>query len=225
MNIIFLHIPRTGGGTFQNILKSWYLNKNCHKERSGPVERQLAGMQEGNPYVPVPQHKQVVIGHFAFHESFRNENRFLCTFIRHPVDWTVSRWAYHLKFAKTQPITIHELMDWGFTNMQSKYLKGSTLDDFNFIGLTHRFVESMKIFQSLVPQSPVEKWANMTDWDEEMEHQKRVFSGEFKNASNRNVYTVTDEEKEIIKERNQEDLELYEKALVRFDLQLQNLVL
>ena len=212
--LVFIHIPRAGGGTFQNLLTSWYLPENCQKEVRLPTERQLAGIQEGNPYNIVAQHKRVLHGHFTYHPSYKD--RFLCTFIRNPVDWTISRWAYHKTHAP-QYGSVIDFMDWGFVNMQSKFLKGSTLDDFDFIGITDRYPESMKIFKAKAPPSKVEKWLNITDWDEEMLWQKKVYGGNYKNASK--GFPVTDEEKSEILKRNQEDSDLYRRAVERFELQ------
>ncbi len=209
-SIVFIHIPRTGGGTFKNILTSWYLPENCHRINCDH-EAILAGIRKGN-LNPFRQHNRVMHGHFAYHPSYKKY--FLCTFLRNPVDWVVSRWAYH-KMHKRPLYTgsVIDFMDWGFVNMQSKYLKGSTLDDFNFVGITDRYVDSMKMFKRLAPLSKVEKWININDWEEEMIWQKKVFDGNFKNAS-RPIY-VTAEEKQIIQERNQEDFELYKRALER----------
>jgi hypothetical protein len=211
-NIVFMHIPRTGGGTFKDILEAWFGKENFYSERGGETERQLAGIQSGNPYVPVAQHSRVIHGHFAYHSSYKD--KFLCTFIRNPVDWTISRWAYHMKFSN-KPMSVTDLMDMGFVNIQSKYLKGSTLDDFNFIGITDRYIESMKVWESVAPKSEFARWQNV-DWNKVMTHQKDTHEGNFKNASPRDFYTVTDKIKNMIKERNKEDFELYEKAKNRW---------
>jgi len=212
-NVVFIHIPRTGGGTFKDILEAWFGQENFYSERSGATERQVAGIQPGNPYVPVAQHKKVIHGHFAFHPSYKD--RLLCTFIRNPVDWTISRWAYHMKFSN-KPMSVIDLMNMGFVNIQSKYLKGSTLDDFKFIGITDRYIESMKVWEKIAPESPFTRWRNV-DWDKVMAHQKDTHEGNFKNASNRAVYTVTDEIKTMIRERNKEDMILYENAVKRLN--------
>ena len=209
-NIVFVHIPRTGGGTFKNILISWYLPRNCYRVTCDH-EAILAGIRKGS-LAPFVQHNRVLHGHFVYHASYKKH--FLCTFLRNPVDWVVSRWAYH-KIHKRPLYTgsVIDFMDWGFVNMQSKFLKGSTLDDFDFVGITDRYVDSMKMFKKLAPPSKVEKWININNWEEEMTWQKKVFGGNFKNASNRQAYTATDEEKQIIQDRNQADFKLYNRAL------------
>ena len=104
---------------------------------------------------------------------------FLCTFLRNPVEQVISRWAYHKSNAINYKGSVVDFAKWGFVNMQSKYLKGSTLDDFDFVGITERFPDSMKIFKSKAPPSSVEKWINITDWDEEMVWQKKSVQSKF----------------------------------------------
>lgn len=215
-DLVFIHIPRTGGGTFKNILTSWYLPENCWRSRGGAIERQLAGVEKGNPYrYHAGRHNRVVHGHFTFNGTYKK--RFLCTFLRNPIEQVISRWAYHKMYAINYKGSVVDFAKWGFVNMQSKYLKGSTLNDFDFVGITERFPDSMRIFKSNAPPSSVEKWKNITDWDEEMAWQRKVYEGNYKNASPRNDHPVTDEEKEILRKMSDADFELYNKALIRFE--------
>ena len=216
MKLVFIHIPRTGGGTFQNILSSWYLPENCWPDRGGPTERQLAGTQSGNPYsYVVGQHRRIIHGHFPFNKKYKKY--FLCTFLRNPVEQVISRWSYHKTYAINYKGSVVDFAKWGFVNMQSKYLKGSTLNDFDFVGITERYPDSMKIFKSNAPPSSVEKWINITDWDEEMAWQRKVYKGNYKNASPRKSYPVTDEEKEILRKMNDIDFKLYNEGLIRLE--------
>ena len=196
--ITYIHIPRTGGGSFIQLLNDWY-SPDFYK-------------YPGTNYAPRKRKAKHIAGHFQFHIRFKET--FLCTFVRDPIEWTISLWHYYNMLTQTRPNRKHfktpiDLMNWKDKsnkitkknhNVQSAYLGLSTPEDFDFIGITDQYEDSIKLFQRIAPLSKIRVWNN-----------HRI------NAAPRNNIEIKQEWIEQIKERNQQDIELYERAKERFN--------
>ena len=136
MKIIFLHIVKTGGGTFSEVLKHLY--DDYYRFEGAQTELRI--LKDQSPSMRSLRTK-VTAGHFRFLPEYRNH--FLCTFIRHPIDWAVSRFLHSQQYSNLRKFkTIRHMMDKGYVNIQSEWLKGSKITDFSFIGITDRYIDS-----------------------------------------------------------------------------------
>ena len=134
--IIFIHIPRTAGGTFSVLLDGAY--NDCQR-LSIPTHLKNK---------PIPIDHKVTTGHFAFRPSYTQ--CFLATFLRNPINRIVSYWLYHNQ-TQGANFSLYEFIESGIAEPQSDWLKGSVLNDFDFIGITERFNDSCKLWNVLAP--------------------------------------------------------------------------
>jgi len=221
-DIIFMHIPRAGGGTFAGRIIS-LIGKQVpgwtkYKYHTRNAEHKLF-IGDTSVYVPVSTgHFNCVHGHFPYHESYKKS--FLCTMVRDPVKRRLSKYTYHMTYSKNKDITYMDSItgnlpnipgiDWN--NMQTLFFNGATVDDFDFIGIMERYEESVELFfRKLGLKNTMKK-----EW-----YKSRNKEGEewYTNQS-KFIYTPTDEETEIVRERNSKDIDLYNKALEKFEREL-----
>jgi hypothetical protein len=186
-SIFFVHIPRTAGGTFSYMLSHAYESFYRYS------------ITEKHRYSQVSNLARVVSGHFTYHPNYKNDY-FLATFLRHPVDHTISYWLY---IAKEQPIESF-LETFPYYNMQTDFIKGhrdpiGSLQDFDFIGITEKFDKSIELFQEMAPRP-----------DREFPEPIR------KNATDKTNIIISDSIRAEIEKRNFKDMALYDNALKRF---------
>jgi len=211
-DMFFIHIPRTGGGTFTGKIIS-LIGKQIPgwtqlKQHNRNLEYKLS-IGDSDAYYPMSTgHHNCVHGHFTYHESYKQG--FLCTMVRDPVDRILSKYTWHRTYVKDNSITYMKFItdtSWDFHNMQTKFFNGATVDDFDFIGIMERYEESVDLFfRKLGLKNIMEK-----EW-----YRPR---GHYTNQSFFK-YTPTDEEIEIVKERNQQDIDLYNKTLEKFEREI-----
>ena len=81
------------------------------------------------------------------------------------------------------------------TNVQSQFLRKAKPEDFSFIGITDQYEQSVERFKKIAPESKTR------EWDKNFR----------KNAAARDNIEIKDEWIQEIKERNSNDIELYNK--------------
>ena len=216
--IISIHIPRTAGGTFGRGVLS-----QIHFQVSGWYTElyNIAGCENGlidnNPHIfsAIPHEKAPAIhGHFPFKPEYKQW--FVCAFVRDPIKQVTSRWKYHREKTKDK-CTLTEFIKGVnsrlFTNMQTKFFNGGTVDDFNFIGITDYFDISVELFFKKIGLEN-----KIVDPDF---YKQPVISGLSDPGKHRNqskiLYEPSEIEIEIIKENSESDIELYKKAVQKFE--------
>jgi len=185
--IIFIHIPRTAGGTFSVLLDKAY--SDCQRLSVPP---HLKGK-------PIPIQHLVITGHFAFRPRYTQD--FLATFLRNPINRIVSYWLYHNQ-SQGASLSLYEFIESGIAEPQADWLKGSTLNDFDFIGITERFEDSLRLWNVLAPKSK-----NDTDIDTSPSLRK--------NASDRTNIPIPPIDKSMLK-KYEYDFFLYQHAERKF---------
>ncbi len=209
--IISLHIPKTAGTSFRNILKSIYgedqvvwldmetngvirLNEKIYKEKKLP-------------------NVKVVHGHFVYESLLKNftlpDKYTLITWVRDPVKRVISNFYYletRLKelldeernnlniISKLQRTLIEYARAEINRNRQVKFLSGSKLEDYDFVGI-YEFYESEITRLSTILKLEIVP--------EIIHHNK---------TPERNSH-LSDDLLNEIRELNMEDVLLYEKAL------------
>ncbi len=225
--LIFMHIPKTGGETFTNEIIT----------RGVPRDRLLSGLRGTSDYdsfvaMPLQDKEKLacVSGHlyFGVHDLFDSPCKYL-TYVRDPVERVISTY-YFTRRAKDTPR--HEqarncsLMDFvrdpddlELSDYQVRLLGGNPVDPvgpaelerakaniaehFLCVGLTERFDASLLLMAKLLGFTHI--------------HYKR-----WNVSLNKNLDQVgdLDQVREVIRERNQLDTQLYEFCAQRLEAQL-----
>ena len=178
--ILFLHVPRTGGTTFRDIVKHQYkpyeILEIKHFENAVDV---ITNISEGKVKL-----LKIVIGHFTFgiHEYFPQVCKYI-TFIRNPIDRVISTYNYtinhpsHPDHSKVKDISIDDylnskinrLIDNGQVRILSgiihtneepvfgdcdldmlKKAKENVENHFLFVGLSEKYDQSLILIKDLL---------------------------------------------------------------------------
>lgn len=213
--IVSLHIPKTGGTSFSDVLERAYPgevaffyranNKLTHpklKDHGRLREAELLNEIEADGI-------KVIHGHAPgrwFLKSIPDQSRFW-TWVRDPVERVISAYYYLVQrglrgkerpgAAKVEGRTLEEYArEEQNQNIQSRVLNGMNLDEMGFVGVTERFDESLAMLglsEHVLPK-----------------------------ARNRNKKKpeVEPELRQLIAELNAEDVKLYEDAVRIFEARL-----
>ncbi len=208
--LISLHIPKTAGTSFRNILKSVYGDREVL--RFDISERGIVRVNEEQYNKSKLPSVKVIHGHFTL-EALENkfdlpEEYKLITWVRDPVKRVVSNYNYledRLREIHEQHKGLNILSKMQRTlaefsraevnrNRQFKFLKGRTLDEFDFVGIAEMF------------DSELIRLARTLEWPVVPEplHQNR--SSDKKREIDENLV------KEI-RELNEMDEQIYQKAI------------
>lgn len=210
-DLISLHIPKTAGTSFRNILKSVYgVNAVGRLDFATTGEVRLNNVVFNKNKLP---DLKVIHGHFVYEELFNKfnfvEKYKIITWVRDPVKRVLSNFYYlesRLKelldeeknnldiISKLQRNLIEYARAEINRNRQSKFLAGSKLEDFDFIGI-HEFYD-----QEIIRLSAVMNW-------------NRVPEILYQNKTTGNIKSHSQEIIEEIHALNHEDVKLYDEAL------------
>jgi hypothetical protein len=209
--LISLHIPKTAGTSFRNILKT-----NYGEEQVVRLDINAKGEIRVNEMI---YHKKslpdvrVIHGHFVYQDLIKNfklpENYNLITWVRDPVERVVSNFYYleaRIKelldeehnnlniLSKLQRTLIEYARAEINRNRQTKFLTGSKLEDFDFIGICEFFE------QELIRLSTVLNWVDIP---------MALYHNKTKTKEKQLPENVLNE----IRELNKDDVHLYNEAL------------
>ena len=155
--LVFLHVPKTAGSTFQFILENSFGPAACHtnhaKKRVFDVS-DLAFARRLFPWM------RSIAGHNLLDPfSLPIENPFYVTFLREPVARVISHYQDSVLNGDNQRTFEASLRHFDYLeNCQVKFLGGGSLDRAkralercHFVGLTERFDLSLDILERLKP--------------------------------------------------------------------------
>ena len=224
--LIFQHLPKCGGTTFNSIL-----TQNYTKEETFSI-KVIDGIKlNTNDFTQLSQTEKDKInllrGHmeFGLHENFLSDSDYI-TFLRDPIERIISFYYYVKRVPKhglykthgfTNETTLHEFVTkikrGDINNGQIRFISG--LDDtedkmleraiynidnhFSHVGLLERFDESILLLQK------------MYNW------KKPYYEVSNKTQNRKSVNSIKPETLQAIKELNNGDLILYNKMSQRFD--------
>lgn len=152
VDIISIHIPKTAGTLFFDVLKNVYSEEKVFRDYSGK-----------NPFKPkeldkVAHEFQVIHGHFR---AKRYENHFptakRITWLRHPLFRFISFYYFWMnlpcdenaaplhKYAQQNNLSLLELAEHPVMkyDMMSSFVEGRALEDYSFIGIQEFFLEDL----------------------------------------------------------------------------------
>jgi hypothetical protein len=149
--IVSIHVPKCAGTSFRHVLDRMYGNRIWYNYGAIFCREQA---REG----VVPPGTEIIHGHFLG-DSFDGlyPQRQLLTWVREPVERVVSNYFHFLRAPDMRDTccqALHERklglrefaeLDW-MRNLSSRYLAQKPLDEFQFVGISERFGESMAQF-------------------------------------------------------------------------------
>jgi hypothetical protein len=210
--LISLHIPKTAGTSFRNILKNVYGEKEVVRFDIDPngitMINEIIYEKKSLPDV------KVIHGHFVYKSLIDKytlpKNYKLITWVRDPVKRVISNFYYlesRLKeildeekrnlniLSKMQRSLLEYSRDELNRNRQSKFIAGSNLSDFNFIGIQEFFDDE------------IIRLSRILEWNKQPEplHQNKTTT-----QAQQHSLEILNE----IRELNKDDQRLYEEALL-----------
>ncbi len=212
IELISIHIAKTGGRSFYEILKQQYGDsldpryKRVHYFPRKNYHNKLINR--------IPENTKVLHGHLFFEhvkEIYERFNPKIITWFRDPVERVISNYYYlmgrlreddqHPQFKK-KDFTLVEYAQDSLKNKMSRYLNGIDLEELFFFGFLENFDDGIiMLSDKLGWKYPIEE-VHINESKESVNYSDI--------ATQRS--DINEEIREIIKELNQEDIELYKRA-------------
>jgi len=214
IELVSIHIPKTAGTSFRNILKNAYgeeevIRFDISNHQEVTIEEKVLKSKKLSKKI------KVIHGHFTYRNLTKtvalSDNVPIVTWLRDPIKRIVSNYYYLEEkiiegledvknglgiLSKLQKTLIEYARVDVNCNRMSKFLKGIELEELAFVGIQEYFDEDLLYLSQLLGLTNIESLKeNVTN------NPRRVF-----NEINKEVI-------DEIKELNIEDIELYEKGL------------
>ena len=187
--IVSLHIPKTGGTSFWRVLEHVYAAET--------VQRVFPGDYEEHEKFPIERGTRALHGHIRYKdlEAFFDlpADVRLVTWLRDPTDRVISNFHYLVERREMRESDLLEYAARGSArNRMSRFLKGADLDDF-FVGVLEKFWEDCKDLGRRL------KWPDVPHlWENVSDYARRK---------------IPEDTRREIRTLNQQDEELYRRAL------------
>jgi len=211
IELVSIHIPKTAGTSFRNVLKAVYGKKSVVRFdiRSGGKKIELEQKQlKGSK---LPDNIKVIHGHFRYRDLVElleiDESIPVVTWMRDPVDRVISNYYYLAEIlakelqeekkglnilAKMQRSLIEYARNEISRNRMHKFLDGMLVDKFKFVGIQEHYEDDLAdLMQALGVESFPDYHVNVTA----------------------RKYDVSQETLDEIRSLNALDMELYQEAL------------
>ena len=198
MRLFSVHMPKTGGTTFQyGVLEKMFgdrlvydCEENAYGEKSGFIlDREFfdkSACIHGH-YMPVK------------YRGYLHEAMFSIWF-RHPITRSCSLYNITNRNFGWRPLELF-CDDERNHNTMTRYMEGMEFSDFDFVGITEKYDESILLFSKLFPEAPTEP------------EPMRIWNPNGLNAP----YELDEGQLRMLEEINDQDFVTYEKATKRFE--------
>lgn len=209
IEIISIHIPKTAGTSFFQVLRHEYGPKRVVKfNRKDVAVSTLGGNRLG---AVLPPEITVIHGHFLWAEVndiAATDGCKLIAWFREPVERLVSNFGYFKMKIHSEP-TVHKqrhridesLMQYcgnkGTRNKMSEFMQDAPLDSFFFLGLQECFTSDLAML------------GRMLDWKREIPAIHALDNSAFKKKH----VNVADDDRSHIMKMNANDVALYQRVL------------
>ena len=216
IDLISIHIAKTGGRSFYEILKNQYaevLDKRYKRVHYFPDNN-----YQNKLIYRIPNNVKVIHGHLLFEhieEIYRKYNSKIITWFRDPVERVISNYYFLMlkvrednnhPHYKKRNYTLLEYANESIRNKMSGYLNGIELEELFFFGFLEDFNTGLKILSSKLEwKKPIEKT-----------HINKSKTNVLLHDVSTKEETITEDMKNIIRELNQDDVALYEKAKILY---------
>lgn len=213
--ILHVHIPKAAGTAFDAVLAQVYGEEQVERDLSADTPRSLRGDPDAwrarmqAEVAPRTSWPRVITGHFALrrYERFRS-SAFTIVWLREPAARLLSQYfywrsqwsTYGLGAAWARAFPPEQIMEvkWPSNRVTDRFLRGYGLDAFDFVGIQEHFAEDVADLGRILGWPPVE-----------------IPSHNRNAASEYLEFRPSEELLREIREANQADVELYERALER----------
>ncbi len=206
--IIFVHLPKTGGNSFLDILTQSFDGKIGYDYVLNDTAWIKGDRKEFH-------HDDVCIaGHFkADRYIIKYPKAKLITFVRDPVERVISMYYHRMRDTRTHPnlsklgksikkdLSLEEFIEIKYLhNRQSQFIDPEKISSFYFVGLTERYEESIRLFKKIFN---ISKKLDI-----------KILNSNPDKAKNN--YMISEKLRKKIREYNRKDIVLYESAKKRF---------
>ena len=212
IELISIHIPKTAGTSFRNILKEVYGDEAVIRLDISLKTQEVRINEQLYHEENLPPETQVIHGHFSpallIQRFVLDTTPKMITWLRHPVDRVISNFYYLEKrlkeelqeeikgldiLSKMQRKLMEYAQDEINRNRQHKFLAGVRLEDLDFVGIQEHYSEDLKSLSHLF------------NWPSYQEARHNVTGG---------IYTqVSAQDRAEIAKLNASDIALYEEGL------------
>lgn len=213
--LISVHVPKTGGSSFKTFLESHFGDRLLLDYHDRPMTkitmvRNLHALSGIFTTANLSKRYDCIHGHFLPVKYRFLKKKSFAIWLRDPVERVVSRYYYwrrhfspdnvqYKKFIKREDLSIEEFCSIKhFQNLYAKYLWCMDLDDFDFLGITSNFENSIEIFRRMyrIDSSAAVSVANVNP------------------GRTASQYAVTEGLRDFIYKTNSQDYAIYQRALV-----------
>lgn len=203
--IVCLHIPKTGGTSFNVILENSFGIRNCHTNQTDRSTFTQADLNFARKCYPG---MRSLVGHNLVDPGqLKVPNAFFMTILREPIARVISHFQYSVQNGHNQKSFAETLRaSENLENLQVKLIAGGSdldkakrfLERCAFVGLTEKFDLSLRVLERLSP------------WKLKLNYERRMVArgNDLKDSLKRDERMI-----ELAREYNKLDIALYEFAV------------